>query len=200
MSRSVGKSGKVRALETTFAAAARYSSCPPLIFHHPFEESIFDGDRLLHPQVASCYLKERSGCSLSSSAATVRGLSADEKKTPGGWRASKRSTPHRYGEAQAWFNKAAHQERHHDSTARTSQEEQINVRARRWKFSKSISADIVKEHLDVPTFPNSMTKVSKERRLRVFFLHGPQLGATSPRMPGDVTSLVTICRRTVTLR
>ena len=55
MERPVGKSGKAKALETTFAAAARYSSCPPVILDHPFEESIFDGDRLLHPQVASCY-------------------------------------------------------------------------------------------------------------------------------------------------
>ena len=31
MARNVGKSGKVKALDKTFAAAARYSSCPPLI-------------------------------------------------------------------------------------------------------------------------------------------------------------------------
>ena len=140
-----------------------------------------------------------SDFAFSSSASAVSDLSADEKETSDDWRVSRKSTPRPYDEAEAWINKTAHQERHQDSKARSSRKKSL-FKLGRWKFSKDISADIVKEELRVLTFPNSMTKMSKERRLQVFFLHDSQLGATSRRMPSDVTSLVTICRRTVTLR
>ena len=50
----------------------------------------------------------------------VCGLSADEKETPGDWRASRMSTPRAYADARASLNPAAHQARHQDSKARSS--------------------------------------------------------------------------------
>ena len=71
-----------------------------------------------------------SDFAFSSSASAVSDLSADEKGTSDDWRVSRKSAPRPYDEAEAWINKTAHQERHQDSTARTSQEEQTDVGAR----------------------------------------------------------------------
>ena len=184
MWRSVGKSGNVVAMQTKFATAARHSSCPPLIFPSSF--------RGQYPRWWST--SPSCDCKLSSERAAIslfrhpRQLclicpqTTKRRRTIGGSRGRQlirrdiKTQKHDLLEKKRFLSSADGSSRR--AFQRTS-----------WRRSSTFSL-----------FQIPWRRCQRRDVFKCSSYMDPSLGATSRRMPSDVTSLVTICSRTVTLR
>ena len=156
----VGNSQKVKDIELSYASAQRASQRLFSLLEDPFKRGIFDGNKLLHPLVASSYWREHSGRTFLPSAASVLGLESKEIDSLGGWRPRSgqlyvRTVHHKLGKIQQTIRDGVSAGTHDFIDEKDSL-----ISLGRWLRSKGIPSETVDKQLQLLTFPTSSSPAS----------------------------------------